>query len=234
MLFDLRGRGRRRTIQVIYAGLALLMGGGLIFFGIGGATNGGLFDAITGSGGSGNASDVVQKRLDALEKRVEANPRDANAWAALTTARFQTATTGQDYDQSTQQFTDKGVAQLREASSSWQRYLALNPKKPNANVATQMVTAYGQAGLQQYDKAVQAMEIVIDSRPPTAALYAQLAILAHGAGQDRKSTLSEQKAQQLAPKAQKSQIKQAIDQGKSQIDAAKSGGTGTTSTSATG
>ena len=26
MLFDLRGRGRRRTVQVIYAGLALLIG----------------------------------------------------------------------------------------------------------------------------------------------------------------------------------------------------------------
>ena len=53
MLFDLRGRGRRRTIQVIYASLALLMGGGLIFFGIGGATSGGLFDAL---GGSSNGS----------------------------------------------------------------------------------------------------------------------------------------------------------------------------------
>ena len=33
MLFDLRGRGRRRTIQVIYLGLAVLMGGGLVLFG---------------------------------------------------------------------------------------------------------------------------------------------------------------------------------------------------------
>ena len=27
MLFDLRGRGRRRTVQAIYLSLALLMGG---------------------------------------------------------------------------------------------------------------------------------------------------------------------------------------------------------------
>ena len=39
MLFDLRARGRRRAIKVIYLFLALLMGGGLIFFGIGGSTS---------------------------------------------------------------------------------------------------------------------------------------------------------------------------------------------------
>ena len=49
MLFDLRGRGRRNTIKVIYITLAFLMGGGLVLFGIGGNTSGGLVDAITGS-----------------------------------------------------------------------------------------------------------------------------------------------------------------------------------------
>ena len=34
MLFDLRGKGRRRTVQVIYVSLAILMGGGLVLFGI--------------------------------------------------------------------------------------------------------------------------------------------------------------------------------------------------------
>ncbi len=52
MLFDLRGRGRRRTVQVIYLGLAVLMGGGLVLFGIGGATPGGLFDAVSGNSSS--------------------------------------------------------------------------------------------------------------------------------------------------------------------------------------
>jgi hypothetical protein len=35
MLFDLRSRGRRRTVQAVYLGLAVLMGGGLILFGVG-------------------------------------------------------------------------------------------------------------------------------------------------------------------------------------------------------
>jgi tetratricopeptide (TPR) repeat protein len=222
MLFDLRGRGRRRTIQVIYASLALLMGGGLVLFGIGGSTSGGLFDALGGGGGgSGNGSDVVQKRVDTLEKRVQVNPRDAGAWAQLASVRFQTATTGEDYDQTTQQFTDKGKAELRDASSAWDRYLALNPPKPDANVARQMVQAYGPNGLQQYDKAVTAMETVIDQSDATSGLYAQLAILAHGAGQDRKATLSRDKALSLAPKDQQNGIKQAIQAGQAQIDQAK-------------
>ena len=41
MLFDLRGRHRRRAVKVIYVGLALLIGVGLIGFGIGGGLGGG-------------------------------------------------------------------------------------------------------------------------------------------------------------------------------------------------
>src|ERR687890_339893 len=47
MLFDLRGAGRRTTVKVVYLTLAVLMGGGLVLFGIGGDVSGGLVDAIT-------------------------------------------------------------------------------------------------------------------------------------------------------------------------------------------
>src|ERR1700752_4425301 len=116
MLFDLRGRGRRRTVQVIYMSLAILMGGGLVLFGIGGATSGGLIDAIQGnSGGSTSGSDTFQKRVDALQKRTTANPSDSNAWAQLAGLRFQLATTGANYDQSTGTYTAKGKTELRGA-----------------------------------------------------------------------------------------------------------------------
>jgi hypothetical protein len=80
-----------------------------------------------------------------------------------------------------------------------------------------MVQAYGPAGLKQYDQAVTAMEAVIDSRKETANLYAQLAILAAGAKQDRKADLAEQKALDLTPKADRKQLKSEIDLQKSQI-----------------
>ncbi|HEY7623086.1 MAG TPA: hypothetical protein VH834_25140 [Solirubrobacteraceae bacterium] len=225
MLFDLRGRGRRRTVQVIYLGLALLMGGGLVLFGIGGGTNGGLFDAINGSGGGGGTSvdSVFKQRRDALEKRVQANPADAAALAALAKLHAENAGTGENFNQTQQAFTEKGLAELRAASNAWQRYLALNPKKPNLDAATVMTTAYGPSGLKQYDKAVQALEIVMAQSKESAANYAQLAILAAGAKQTRKSELAAKKAVALAPKDQRKQLKSEIDLQKSQITATQPG-----------
>jgi tetratricopeptide (TPR) repeat protein len=229
MLFDLRGRGRRRTVQAIYLTLAIIMGGGLVLFGIGGATSGGLLDAIQGSSGSTNAGDVFQKRVDNLEKRVKANPQNANAWAQLAVLRFQLATTsGENYDSTTGAYTPKGKAQLRQASNAWQRHLSIAGEKPNITAAKDMVQAYGPTGLQNYAQAVKALEFVIDATPnPTYQTYAQLAVLAHGAKQDRKATLATNKALDLAPKAQRKTLKQQIAAAQQQLDGA-AGGTQTT------
>jgi tetratricopeptide (TPR) repeat protein len=224
MLFDLRGRGRRRTVQVIYLSLAILMGGGLVLFGIGGATSGGLVDAIQGNGGSVNANDVFEKRVDALEKRTQANPRDAAAWNELASLRFSTATTGENYDQTQRVYTNKGKAELRRAAAAWQRYLALDPSKPDAATAGKMVQALGTDGLRQYGEAVKAMEIVIDNRPETYQLYAQLAVLAHGAKQTRKATLSADKAVELAPKDQRKTARDAIKQEQQRVDSLTAAG----------
>ena len=231
MLFDLRGRGRRRTVQAIYLSLAVLMGGGLVLFGIGGNTSGGLFDAINGNGGGGSSSNVdktIQKRITTYNQRIRANPQDEASLVALTKLRFQIANTGENYNADQQAFTAKGLTELRQSSATWQRYLALDPKKPDVQTANLMVQAYGQAGLKQYANAVQALEIVIDSRAPSAGLYANLAVLASGASQTRKSELAEQKAIDLAPKASRKQLKSDIDLAKSQITAQPAGATTTT------
>jgi len=219
MLFDLRGRGRRRTVQAIYLSLAILMGGGLVLFGIGGNTSGGLFDAINGGGGGGgtSADAAFQKRVDSFVRRTQANPTDQAAWLGLAKLRFQVANTGENYNQTQQAYTAKGLQQLRQADSAWTRYLALDPKKPDPQTANLMVQAYGQGGLKQYAKAVQAMEIVIDNREESAGLYAQLSVLAAGAQQTRKSDLAKEKALALAPKAQRKQLESDIDLAKSQV-----------------
>src|SRR6185312_4908964 len=101
MLFDLRGRGRRRTVQAIYLSLAVLMGGGLVLFGIGGNTSGGLFDAINGSGGGGGGSSVdkvAQQRIDTYNARLQANPSDQASWLGMTKVCFQLANTGENYN----------------------------------------------------------------------------------------------------------------------------------------
>ncbi len=212
-------------IQVIYLSLAILMGGGLVLFGIGGNTSGGLVDAIQGNSGGSDPNNAFDQRVQSLEKRIKANPQDAQALAQLASLRFQVATTGENYDTASQAYTTKGKAELRRSTAAWQRYLALDPEKPDATVANQMVQAYGVSGLQQYPDAVQAMEIVIDNRDATYQLYAQLAVLAHAAKQDRKSTLAAEKAVELAPKAQRKDIRQQIDLAKTQLDNAARAGT---------
>jgi tetratricopeptide (TPR) repeat protein len=220
MLFDLRGRGRRRTVQAIYLSLAVLMGGGLVLFGIGGNTSGGLFDAINGNGGGNGGSSVdkvAQQRIDTYNQRLRVNPSDQASWLGMAKVRFQAANTGENYNATQQAFTAKGLQQLREADKAWTKYLALNPAKPDVSTANLMVQAYGQGGLKQYPKAVSALEIVMDSRPASAGLYAQLAVLAAGANQTRKSDLAEAKAIDLAPKDQRTQLKSDIDLAKSQL-----------------
>jgi hypothetical protein len=234
MLFDLRGAGRRRTVQGIYLALAILMGGGLVLFGVGGNVGGGLLDAVKGNGSGGSGSNTFEKRVQQLEQRVRVNPQNAAAWVALAQARYQLTNTGADYDQSTSTFTAKGKQDLRSVAQAWNRYLALNPAKPDANVASLMVQAFGPAGLNQPDDTVAAMEIVVDSRPPSSALYAQLAQYAYLAGQTRKGDLSSQKAVSLAPKAQRAALKQQLDQIKTQSAAsAAQGATGTAPPTAT-
>src|SRR3982750_2673961 len=119
MLFDLRARGRRRAIKLIYLFLAILMGGGLVFFGIGGNTSGGLFDAFKSNGGGGGGSNALEKNVQRAEKHGHAQPRDAAAWAELTRAQYQVAGLGENYDQNTGTFTSKGKVALRKVERSW-------------------------------------------------------------------------------------------------------------------
>jgi hypothetical protein len=216
MLFDLRGRGRRRTIQVIYLSLAVLMGGGLVFFGIGGSVSGGLFDAVglTGnSNSSGGGSDILNKQEKTAVKRVTVNPRDAAGWAAVARIRYQRAGQGSNYDQQTGSFKEGGRKALRRAAQAWQRYLALNPAKPDSNLASLMVQAF--AGLGEAKPGVAAAEIVTQARPSSNAFYT-LALFAYAAGQTRKGDLAGQKAVSLAPVTSRPSVKSQVDQLKQQ------------------
>jgi hypothetical protein len=212
MLFDLRSKGRRTAIKFIYAGLAILMAGGLIFFGIGGSVSGGLLDAFKND--TKSTSDVFKGKLETAQKRVDANPRDASAWANLARVRYQAASAGSGFDQTTGVFTAEGRKDLQKVETAWNRYLALKPEKVDERTAQLMVQAFGPAGLAQYDKAVGAMEAVLEARPDSVGLYVQYAQLAYLAGQDRKGDLAAKKAESLAPAAQRAQVKASLEQAK--------------------
>ena len=194
MLFDLRGRGRRRTVKLVYITLALLMGGGLVLFGIGGggALSGGLLDAITESNNSGGSgTDRYEKAEAAATAKARANPQDAALWAAVARARFNLAAAS--YDQNTGQYSAAGQQELRDAARAWQEHVKL-AKKPDERVASLMVQAY--ISLNDASGAADAQEVVAESRN-SSGTYAQLAQLAYAAGQTRKGDLARDKALEL-------------------------------------
>ena len=220
MLFDLRGRGRRRTVKIVYITLALLMGGGLVLFGIGGggAMQGGLVDAITGSSGGDTGSERFDKAERDAATRTRTNPQDAAAWAALARARVQSAGIGDNFDPNTATYTESGKAKLEQAADAWEKYLALEPKKPDDRVAGLMVRAFDQSGLNRPADAAAAQEIITEARP-SATTYATLAIYAYQAGQTRKGDLAKDKAIELADPDQRERIKSDLEQAKQQAAA---------------
>ena len=210
MLFDLRGRGRRRTVQAIYLSLAILMGGGLVLFGIGSDQQGGLFDAFSGeNSGGGSATEAVDKRVESLVARTRTSPKDPDVWAQLAVARFQRA--GVDGIRQDGTYSDDGKRRLGLAAAAWERHLALEPKQPSVRAANLMVQAYGAGGLNELKKAVQAKQIVTDDeKPPSSNLYAQLAVLAYQAGETRTGDLAATRAVDLAPAADRKQLRSTL------------------------
>ena len=210
MLFDLGGR-RRRVVQATYLLLAVLMGGGLVLFGIGGDVSGGLFDAFSERRSSSDGSGLVEGRIERAETRLAANPKDANALQEIVRARYQLAS--QSADPETGAFGAEARVQLRAAGRAWQRYLALDPDPPDPGLASLMVQAYGEAGLNQPEPAVRAAEIVAEARP-SAQAFLLLTRYASLAGQTRTADLAGDRAIELAPRDQKDLVRQQVQQAK--------------------
>ncbi|HEY2632540.1 MAG TPA: hypothetical protein VGI26_09210 [Solirubrobacteraceae bacterium] len=212
MLFDLRARGRRRTVQVVYVGLALLFLVGFIGFGVGVGGGGGSspIEAIFGNKEANNAS--YAKQIAAAETRVKTHPAEAAAWAALTEARFHELNGSEFYDESTQQFTSKGKERLTKVVEAWNRYVALKPTKPTLAIAQDMLRVFGEEGLNQPAEAVAALQLVIPARPPSASLYGYLAKFAYQAKNTSVGDLASQKAVSLTPAKERKRVKAELEE----------------------
>jgi hypothetical protein len=208
MLFDLQGR-RRRVIQGVYLMLALLMGGGLVLFGIGSDQGqGGLVDAFTGSGGNQSSGDsMISDRVEQAEERLRANPRDEAALAAVVRGRYQLATAKTGANSTS--FPPEAQADLQGASRAWDRYLALKPARPDDSLAGLMLQAYSEFGLRRPDKATEAAEIVATARPSSSSWLgvAQYATLA---GDKKKADTAGRRATSLASGSQRKAVRQQL------------------------
>lgn len=144
MLFDLRGK-RRRTVQATYLALAVLMGGGLVFFGVGGAggglfgDNGGGSGILGGGSGSNKGADVQLKQIAAANKRLAVNPKDTASLGQLVKAHYALATAQADQQGN---FLPKAKPELQQTTAAWSRYLDATPKTIDVGLASYAVQAY--------------------------------------------------------------------------------------------
>jgi hypothetical protein len=237
MLFDLRSRRRRRVVKGVYLFLAVLIGVGLIGFGVGtGGNFGGLFNAAKGSG-SASGQAQIQKTLTSAQRRAAAHPNDPAAWAAVGRAAYNLA---QTYYVTNQGYTSQGFPVLHELQNAWNHYLAVVPAHPDTTLAAMVVSAMGPAptGIEKWRAAESAQEIVVQATPNSYTAYANLAYLAYYANEIDRGDLAAARAVALAPKKQKKQLEQALATYKAQAQGktgatSSTGSTGSTSSTST-
>jgi hypothetical protein len=221
VLFDLRSRGRRRTVQAVYLGLAILMGGGLVLFGVGAGNGlGGLLNAFNGSGSSSNQSQAVSAAEKSAIKATQTSPNEAAAWANLIQARWSNATSNSaDYNSSTGQFTSTGKTELTNLGTDWVSYQKLT-KQPDPNVTILAARAYEYLG--QYSNATGAWQQMTAADPTEASAFECLAANAYAANNTRIGDLASTKALSLVPAVQRTLLKTKMTQAKTDPSVAQS------------
>ena len=121
MLFDLRSRGRRTTVRVIYLFLALVMVAGLVLVGVGTGTNqGGLLNAFTNNGsGSGQSSADHSSRSHKAYKTRRSIRTRLRRGQSLAQARWAAAGTGQQLRHAPPAPTPRRQAAAGLAATAW-------------------------------------------------------------------------------------------------------------------
>ena len=215
MLFDLRSRGRRRTVQVIYIGLAVLIGAGLILFGVGtGSGGGGLFGAFTGSNSHNGAnSSAVTSQVKRALAATKQNPSSPTAWADLVNARF-SAANSVGYDSTSATYTKAGKEQLQLLTQAYKHYTSLT-KTPSTNTATIAAKAYTQLG--NWKSASATYQAVLANETGSNRLHALecVALTSYAAKNNRVAQLAQARALALLPtKAVRKETKAELEQAK--------------------
>ncbi len=225
MLFDLQSPRRRNFIRVIYAGLAVLMGGGLILFGIGGGGGGGILDAIgltdsTGSGGGGG--NPFEDQISEAEAKLVVNPQDQQALITLVTLHVQSGQQQVDVDPDTgqQSPTVESNEEFQRAADNWDAYLKTKPAKPNFAAATQVAQAYlflaeSSTSAGEVDANLQgaagAQKIAAEQQPTLGSL-STLAQYLYFAGDTAAADRAAQQALAKADSSNKAQLQTQLDQ----------------------
>jgi hypothetical protein len=231
MLFDLRGRGRRTTVRVIYIGLAVLLGVGLVGFGVGGGFGGGgLLSAATNNGGGGSASFAAQ--VAKYRKLTAQQPQNPANWEHLIKVMLNEAG-GEAYKNQEGVPTAKGRKLYGEVAEAWNRYTGLKPAHLSIPLAKEMVLIFGLEGLNRPTASVEVLEQIVAAEPKSPSYYGSLAEYAYLAGNDHLGDLAAEKAVSLEPLGQRTHVKTQLAQIKKEIHEKKAAASKTTTPGAT-
>lgn len=226
MLFDLQSPGRRRVIKVVYAMLAILLAVGLVGFGIGSDASGGLSEIF---GGSSSTDTGFEDDIEDAEKRVAANPKDAQAQLQLVTLNLQAGNTQLDVDEATQQtvVTSEAEESFNKAADAWDSYLALKPKNPDTTAALQIAGTFfllaqnstsAADARTQVKAAAEAQQVAADSNPSRGNLN-NLANYLYFAGEFERGDEAARQAIAKAPKDEQADLQKSFDAIKKQAEA---------------
>jgi hypothetical protein len=218
MVFDTRGR-RKNVVRVVYAVLALLMGGSL-FLTVGPFN----LSEIVGNSGSGSASEVYDEQVERIEGRLAKAPNDPNLLLALTREEISAgkAKTGTELEDETPQLPPDARQDYQAALASWNRYLKLAGEDPNP-VAAQLVAQTfftlaerGSFTLEEVETnaetAVRAQRIAAAARPNLNTL-SSLALYEYFYGDLKAGDQATKRALASAPsKEEAKNIKKQLDQ----------------------
>ncbi len=192
-------------MQATYLMLAVLMGGGLVLFGIGGDVSGGLVDAFKGGGGGSSTDSALEDRVDNQEQRLAENPRNVAVLQSLVRDYYSLATSQRE--SGTIGFPDDAKDDLRKAGVYWQRYTQTVKGEPSAETARYALQVYDVSALNKPKEAQKAASILAQDSNDVAS-YLRLVSYAALAGDTRTADLAAEKAVDLAPKDQRKQVKQ--------------------------
>lgn len=206
MLFDLQSGKRRRVVQIVFGAMALLFGTSFLFFGIGSDAQGGLADLFGfGTNDPGTDNPQFGDEIEQAEDRLAADPEDEKALLDLAEVHYQAG----QFELQQDPESEDAQAEFGASLDAWERYLKLDPEKPDPGVAAFAAQAYVQ--LADAEGAAKAQQIVAEDNP-SSGTYANLAFYLYAAGDIDEGDAAAKIAVAKADDTQREQIEKQLVQ----------------------
>jgi hypothetical protein len=217
MLFDLRGGHRRNLVKVVYAILAILMGGSL-FLTVGPFSISEIFNS---GGGSTNLAKPYEEEAERIEARLAKDPNNPQLLVSLTRSQLNTGNADATKEPNGAiVLTTDSVQAYQKADQTWSEYLKATDK-PDAALAALVApmqiqlaetsTSYAQADL-RIKAAAETQKIAAEDRPTVNALVT-LAFYTYFTGDTAAAEKVRSEAKKLAKSdSQRKEIDKVLDE----------------------